>query len=145
MGLSGKYSLTNLYKNGTHRFVSVPLKEYLSATRPHPRNELIPPSQTPSSQSAQPSPPITELVPQSNTPVASNRRDPPSNTPAKRIRLSEQITPTPPPQGLLPTKRPAPPTDSQFCPRCFAIGCHWVETCPKTKQQPKPADYQKLL
>ena len=69
---TGKYSMTNLYKNGTPRFVYVPFKEYLSATRPHPRNGLISPSQTPSSQSAQPSPPITELVPQSNTPVASN-------------------------------------------------------------------------
>jgi hypothetical protein len=96
------------YKNGPPRFASVPFKEYLSATRPNPRNELIPTSQIPSSQTAQPSPPITELVPQSNNPVASTRRDPPSNTPAKRIRLSEQVTPTPPPQGLLPVgRRPA--------------------------------------
>ena len=142
---TGKYSLTNLYKCGTPRFVAIPFKEYLSATRPQPRNELIPPSQNPSSQLAQPSPPLTELVPQSNTPVASTRRDPPSNTPAKRVRLSEQVSPTPPPQGLLPTKHPAPPTDSQFCSRCFAIGCHWVETCPKTEQLPKPADFEKLL
>ena len=107
---TGKYSLTNLYKCGTPRFVAIPFKEYLSATHPQPRNELIPPSQNPSSQIAQPSPPITELVPQSNTPVASTRPDPPSNTPAKRVRLSEQVSPTPPPQGLLPTKHPAPPT-----------------------------------
>jgi len=62
---TGKYSLTNLYKHGTPRFVSVPSK-------------LIPPSQTPSSQTAQPSPPIRESAPQPHSPIP--RLPPPAAT-----------------------------------------------------------------
>ena len=58
---------------------------------------------------------------------------------------SVQDTPTPPTPGLLPTKRPAPPTKCKFCSRCFIIGGHWIGDYPATKQHIKPVDLHRLL
>jgi hypothetical protein len=142
---TGKYSLTNCCKDGTPRFVCVPFKEYLSATRTRPQNEMISPPLTPVRPPAQPPPPITEPSPQSNTLPASTHHNPTPNHPEKRTRLSGHDNPQTPPPALLPSKRAAPPHAGQFCPRCFAIGCHWVEACPETKQQIQPDDFRNLL
>ncbi|KAJ1466106.1 hypothetical protein T484DRAFT_1647366, partial [Baffinella frigidus] len=103
-------------------------------------------TEPPASSPALPPPPsMTESAPQSNTPPASTHRNLTPHHPAKRTRYSEQDNPLPPPPALLPSKRSAPPHADQFCPPCYAIGCHWVETCPETNQQLKPSDFERLL